>query len=58
MFRRLLSGDMGASAVEYALLLTGIALVIVAAVFALGGPLADIFTTTNACLTTDPTPCT
>lgn len=51
------SRDTGASAVEYALLITGIALVIVAAVFALGGPLAEIFTTTNGCLTTN-APCT
>ena len=51
--------DAGASAVEYALLITGIALVIVAAVFALGGPLAGIFTstTTELCLA-DPTLCT
>ena len=51
------SKDSGASAVEYALLITGIALVIVAAVFALGGPLVGIFDTTNDCLA-NPTPCT
>ena len=55
--RRLPRADAGASAVEYALLITGIALVIVAAVFALGGPLAEIFTTTNDCFD-DPTACT
>lgn len=38
--------DVGASAVEYALLLTAIAAVIVIAVFALGGIVRDLFSDT------------
>jgi pilus assembly protein Flp/PilA len=39
--------ERGASAVEYGLLVAGIAAVIVAIVFLLGGTLQDVFSTTN-----------
>ena len=39
--------ERGASAVEYGLLVAGIAAVIVAVVFLLGGTLNDVFTKTN-----------
>jgi pilus assembly protein Flp/PilA len=39
--------ERGASAVEYGLLIAGIALVVVAVVFILGGTLRDVFTNTN-----------
>ena len=38
--------ERGASAVEYGLLITGIAALIVVVVFAFGGVIRDIFTTT------------
>jgi pilus assembly protein Flp/PilA len=40
--------ERGASAVEYGLLVAGIAAVIVAVVFLLGGTLNGVFTSTNA----------
>jgi pilus assembly protein Flp/PilA len=40
--------ERGASAVEYGLLVAGIAAVIVAIVFLLGGTLNGVFTSTNA----------
>ena len=40
--------ERGASAVEYGLLVAGIAAVIVGAVFLLGGTLEDAFDTTNS----------
>ena len=40
--------ERGASAVEYGLLVAGIAAVIVAIVFLLGGTLSGVFTSTNA----------
>ena len=40
--------ERGASAVEYGLLVAGIAAVIVAVVFLLGGTLKGVFTNTNA----------
>ena len=45
-FRR----DEGASAVEYGLLVAGIAVVIIGAVFLLGGTLKSSFTKTNTCI--------
>ena len=42
--------DEGASAVEYGLLVAGIAVVIIVAVFALGGTVRDTFTKTNTCI--------
>jgi len=42
--------DEGASAVEYGLLVAGIAVVIIVAVFALGGTLRAQFTKTNTCI--------
>jgi pilus assembly protein Flp/PilA len=39
--------ERGASAVEYGLLVAGIAAVIVAVVFLLGGTLKSVFTSTN-----------
>jgi len=39
--------ERGASAVEYGLLVAGIAAVVVAAVFLLGGTVLDAFNTTN-----------
>lgn len=42
--------DRGASAVEYGLLVTGIAVVIIVAVFALGGTLSGLFTSTGKCV--------
>jgi pilus assembly protein Flp/PilA len=40
--------ERGASAVEYGLLVAGIAAVIVAIVFLLGGTLSGVFTSTNS----------
>lgn len=45
--RGLVKDERGASAVEYGLLVALIALVIVGAVFALGGTLNDMFTRVN-----------
>lgn len=42
--------DEGASAVEYGLLVAGIAVVIIAAVFLLGGAIKNVFTKTNGCI--------
>ncbi len=42
--------ERGASAVEYGLLVAGIAAVIVAVVFLLGGNIKSAFNTTNACV--------
>ncbi len=44
--------DEGASAVEYGLLVAGIAVVIIAAVFLLGGAIRDIFNKTSTCIST------
>ena len=44
--------ERGASAVEYGLLVAGIAAVIVGVVFILGGTLKDVFTNTNTSITT------
>lgn len=41
--------DAGASAVEYALLIAGIAAVVVLAVFTLGGAVTGLFTETKDC---------
>ena len=52
--------DAGASAVEYGLLVAGIAVVIIIAVFALGGSISGVFTKTSTCLssaTPDPATC-
>ena len=43
--------ERGASAVEYGLLVAGIAAVIIAAVFLLGGTLSGVFTRTNDSIT-------
>ncbi|GCD91767.1 Flp family type IVb pilin [Nocardioides sp. LS1] len=42
--------ERGASAVEYGLLIAGIAALIVAVVFVLGGTIKDVFTNTNNCV--------
>ena len=42
--------DEGASAVEYGLLIAGIAAVIVAVVFLLGGNVKTAFSDTNSCI--------
>ena len=44
--------DDGASAVEYALLASAIAAVIVAVVFGIGSMVRDIFTNTSSCIST------
>ncbi len=41
--RKILSGNVGASAVEYALLVAGIAVVAMVAIFALGGVISTKF---------------
>ena len=43
--RKILAREEGASAVEYGLLVAGIAMVVIAAVFFLGGAVSDNFTT-------------
>ena len=60
LLRRFLGGDVGASAVEYGLLVAGIAVVIILAVFALGDSISGVFTKTSTCLssaTPDPATC-
>jgi pilus assembly protein Flp/PilA len=47
MLNARLKDERGASAVEYGLLVAGIAAVIVAIVFILGGTLEGVFTSTN-----------
>jgi pilus assembly protein Flp/PilA len=42
--------ERGASAVEYGLLVAGIAIVIIAAVFLLGNKIKDMFNSTTNCL--------
>lgn len=42
--------ERGASAVEYGLLVAGIAALVVGAVFLLGGTVTDAFTSTNTCI--------
>ena len=42
--------ERGASAVEYGLLIAGIAAVVVVAVFAFGGKISGIFDHTSACI--------
>jgi pilus assembly protein Flp/PilA len=42
--------DEGASAVEYGLLIAGIAALIVAVVFLLGGTVKNAFSKTNSCI--------
>jgi pilus assembly protein Flp/PilA len=42
--------ERGASAVEYGLLVAGIAIVIIAAVFLLGGKIKDMFQNTSNCI--------
>ena len=49
--------ERGASAVEYGLLIAGIAALIVAAVFALGPVLSSQFSDTNTCITSNGTTC-
>lgn len=46
-------GERGASAVEYGLLLAGVAAVIVLVVFALGGQVQDLFDDTGSCISTE-----
>ena len=48
------SADSGASAVEYGLLVAGIAVAIIAIVFLLGGTLNTLFTDVNTRLTPAP----
>ena len=55
--RKVINKDAGASAVEYGLLVAGIAVVIIVAVFALGGTLSDTFDKTENCIATAPTTC-
>lgn len=47
MTREIVRNEEGASAVEYGLLIAGIAAVIVAVVFLLGGNVNEAFTTVN-----------
>jgi pilus assembly protein Flp/PilA len=49
--RTALRHDEGASAVEYGLLIAGIAALIVAIVFLLGGTIKNAFSRTNSCIT-------
>ena len=49
--------DDGASAVEYGLLVAGIAVVIIVAVFVLGGSVRDVFTRTSTCIASTPATC-
>ena len=49
--------DDGASAVEYGLLVAGIAVVIIGVVFVLGNTIQDRFTETNTCITTNGVNC-
>jgi pilus assembly protein Flp/PilA len=51
------SEERGASAVEYGLLIAGIAAVIVAVVFLLGGNILDAFNQTNNCVDTNGANC-
>lgn len=44
-----LRSDNGASAVEYGLVLGGVALIIVVSVFGFGGFVAELFMNSNAC---------
>ena len=53
---RLVRDRFGATAIEYGLLAAGIAVIIIGAVFALGGSLSDTFDGVVTCLTT-PTSC-
>ena len=46
IFKRRVTNDDGASAVEYGLLIAGIAALIVATVWLFGGMVADVFTHT------------
>ncbi|CAM3630479.1 Flp family type IVb pilin [Nocardioides marinus] len=47
--------ERGASAVEYGLLIAGIAALIVVVVFAFGGVVGDIFSDTSSCISTGAT---
>lgn len=47
--------DRGASAVEYGLLVAGIAAVIIVVVFALGGTIAGLFQGVDDCISGSPT---
>ena len=50
--------DNGASAVEYGLLVAGIAIVIIAAVFMLGNNITGLFNKTSSCISsTTAAPC-
>lgn len=49
--------ERGASAVEYGLLVAGIAVVIIAAVFLLGGKIKSMFTKTTTCLSSSTGSC-
>ena len=48
--RRAKLDERGASAVEYGLLIAGIAALIVVVVFAFGGVVGDIFSDTSSCI--------
>lgn len=50
---RMILSDKGASAVEYGLLVAGIAALVVLAVFTLGGTVNDTFTDVNTAVSTD-----
>lgn len=49
--------DEGASAVEYALLVAGIAIVIILAVFFLGNTISGLFNRTGTCIAGAPASC-
>ena len=49
--------DVGASAVEYGLLVAGIAALVIAAVFVLGRTVDTTFDNTNTCITTKGVTC-
>ena len=51
------SKDEGASAVEYGLLVAGIAVVIIAAVFLLGNNISDVFNKSASCISSAATTC-
>ena len=55
--RKHIRTDEGASAVEYGLLVAGIAVVIIVAVFALGGAVRNVFTKTSGCIASAPASC-
>lgn len=54
--KRLLKDEEAPTAVEYALMVAGVAVVIIAAVYLLGGTVRDKFNETSGAIKTPPTP--